>query len=142
MPPCEDGFFEAQAADDKLALQQGEETEDDLKFGGFEEIDPGVFHVGHDQSAQADAVPWRVDGAADIERQTDGIHGGLAQLLLHGGRLEMQIEGEDGGQHEDEHRGEGDEAGAEAARHGTLQVTPTTGDAKREALVARPGGGW
>ena len=93
------------------------------------------------EPAQADAVPRCIHDAADIERESDGIHRGLAQLLLHGGGLQVEVEGEDGGQQEHEERGEGDEAGAEAARHGTLHVNGTLVDAKREARVAPLGGG-
>ena len=67
LPPGEDGFLETQVADHEFAAQQRHESEENLELGGLEEIDPGIFHVGHDEPAQADAVPRRVDRAAHAE---------------------------------------------------------------------------
>ena len=141
MPPGENGFVQPQAAHHKFAPQQRPEAEDDAELGGLEEIDAGIFHVGHDQSAQADAIPRRVNGAAHIERQPDGVDGRFAQLFLHGIRLQVEVESEHGSDGQSDQCGGSDETGAEAARHTIGHVNPTGLDAKREARVApqRPG---
>ena len=138
LPPSENGFVQPQAADHELAPQERPKTEYDAELGGLEEINPGIFHVWHDQSAQADTIPGRVNGAAHIERQPDGVDGRFAQLFLHGVRLQVEVESEHGGDGQCDQHGGNDEAGAEAARHTTGHVSPSGLDAKREARVAPP----
>jgi hypothetical protein len=56
--------------------------------------------------------------------------------------LQVKVEGEDGGGGEDDEDREDDEAGTEAARHGAGEFSGRGVPAKREARVARTGGGW
>ena len=78
-------------------MEERPKAELDLEFGGFEEINPGVFHVGHDESAEFDPVPRRVNRAAHGEGKSERFRSPEAQPLLHGGRLEMEVERQDNG---------------------------------------------
>ena len=112
LSPGENGLLETQIADHEFAAQQGHETEEYLKLGGLEEIDAGIFHVRHDEPAQTDAVPRRVNRAAHAEGKSHAVHRGLPQLLLHGGGLQMDVESHHGREDDEEDSGERDQAGA------------------------------
>ncbi|MFN9942677.1 MAG: hypothetical protein ACK56I_24740, partial [bacterium] len=68
-----------------------------MEFRSFEEVDPGIFHVRDDKTAEPDTIPRRVNGAAHVEGQAERLGRALTQAFLHGRRLQMEVEGEDRG---------------------------------------------